>query len=177
MHEPIPPHVLDNFCVSRDFTRLPKFISKIQYKNGTDLKDKLKEFLSNNQHATHANHINTCMVQANLLCGRLGSSTSQDPCTAVFILDIGVSFGFTPFKINFIDYVKCNIPVKDVTEVKTVIGIGKKIHKFVDAKVKDVFLPCISCHLPTTDAKFFSPQNYHQLHGAHSIFKYSMFVY
>ena len=77
----------------------------------------------------------------------------------------------TPFKIDFIDYVKCNTPVKDVTKDNTVIGIGITIHKFVDANGKYVFLPCISYHLPTTDVRLFSPQTYHQLHGAHSIIK------
>ena len=61
--------------------------------------------------------------------------------------------------------------MKDVTKFNTVIGIGTKIHKFVDANVKDVLLPFFYYHLPTTDVQLFSPQNYHQLHGAHSIIK------
>ena len=66
---------------------------------------------------------------------------------------------------------KFNIPVKDVTIVNTFIGIGKTIHEFVDANGKDVFLPCISYHLPTIDVWLLSPQNYHQLNGANSIIK------
>ena len=69
----------------------------------------------------------------------------------MLIWDTGVSFGLTPFKSDIIDYVRFNTPVKDVTKVNTVIGIGKKNCKFVDANGKDVFLPCISYHLPTTD--------------------------
>ena len=111
------------------------------------------------------------MARKNILCGRLGSSTSQDPRTTVLIWDTGASFGFTPFKSDFIDYVRCNNPVKDVTKENTVIGIGTKIHKFVDSNEKYVFSPCISYHLPTTDVRLFSPQTYHQLHGAHSINK------
>ena len=111
------------------------------------------------------------MASVNILCGRLGSSTSQDPRTTVIIWDTGASFGLAPFKSDFIDYVKCNTPVKDVKKVNTVIGIGTIIHKFVDANGKYVFLPCISYHLPTTDVRLFSPQTYYQLHGAHSIIK------
>ena len=67
---------------------------------------------------------------ANILCGRLGSSTYQDPYTTVLIWDTGVSFGLTPFKSEFIDYVKCN----------TIIGIGITIHKFVERKVPHPWL-------------------------------------
>ena len=71
------------------------------------------------------------MAHANVLCGRLGSSTSQYTCTTVIIWDTGVSFVLTTFKINFIDYLKYNTPVKDVIKVDTSIGIGKTIHFFI----------------------------------------------
>ena len=66
---------------------------------------------------------------------------------------------------------KCNIYVREVTKVNTVISIGTKIHKFVDENGKYVFLPGISYHLPTTDVIIFCPKPYNQLHGAHSINK------
>ena len=157
LYEPIPPPILDNLCGSIDFTRLPKLISKFQDNHGTELKADLKDFLANNQHTTHTNHIKTSMVRANLRCGCLGYSTSYYPCTTVIVLDTGASFGLIAFKSNFIDYVNCNIPVKDVTKVNTVIGIGLTIHKFADTNVKYVFLPCISYHLPTTDVKLLYP--------------------
>ena len=47
----------------------------------------------------------------------------------------------------------------------------KQIHTLVDANVKDVLLSFIYYHLPTTDVRPFYPQNYHQLHGAHSTIK------
>ena len=59
----------------------------------------------------------------------------------MLIWDTGASFGLTPFKSDFISYVKCNTPVKDFTYDNTVIGIGTTIHKFVDENGKDVFLP------------------------------------
>ena len=72
--------------------------------------------------------------------GRLGYSKSQDPRTTLIIWDTRASFGLTQLKIEFIDYVKCNTPLKDVTKDNTVIGIGTTIHKFVDANEKYVFL-------------------------------------
>ena len=111
------------------------------------------------------------MARVNLPCVHLGSSIYQYPCTIVIIWDNGASFGFTPFKSEFIYYVKCNIPVKYVTKVNTVIGIGTTIHKFFYANGKDALLPCISYHLPTMDVRLFSPQTYNQIHGANSIIK------
>ena len=92
LHEPIPPHILETLCGSRYFTRHPKSISKFQDMIGTELKDKLKDFLAKTQYSMHANHIKTCMACANVLCGRLGSSTFQDPFTTVIIWDTGASF-------------------------------------------------------------------------------------
>ena len=107
----------------------------------TELKSKLKELLANNQHATHANHIKTCMDHANILCGHIGYSRSQDTHPTMLIWTNGTSFGLTPFKSNFIDYDKCNIPVKKITKVNTIIGFRTTIHKFVDTNGKDLFLP------------------------------------
>ena len=91
------------------------------------------------------------MARANVLCGRLGPSTSQDHCTTVIIWDTGALFGLTQFKSYSIDYVKFDIPVKDITKVNTVVGIGTTIHKFVGVNGKYVFLSWISYHIPTTD--------------------------
>ncbi len=43
--------------------------------------------------------------------------------TLILIWDTGMSFGVTPFWIDFIDYVECNIPVRDGTKVNKVVGI------------------------------------------------------
>ena len=92
-----------------------------------------------------------------------------DPKTLILIWDTGGSAGLTPFRSDFIDYVECDIEVRDVTKVNKVIGIGTTLHKFVDAAGKDVYLPCVSYHLPLTDVRLFSPQVYHQIYGGHSI--------
>ncbi len=92
-----------------------------------------------------------------------------DPKTLILIWDTGGSAGLTPFCSNFIDYVECDIDVRDVTKVNKVVGIGTTIHKFVDGCGNDVYLPCVSYHLPETDVRLFSPQTYHQIYGGHSI--------
>jgi hypothetical protein len=55
--------------------------------------------------------------------------------------------------------VKCEIPVRDVTKVNTVVGIGTTLHKFTDINGNPVYLPCVSYHLPETDVRLFSPQS------------------
>jgi hypothetical protein len=74
---------------------------------------------------------------------------------------MGASYGLTPFR-------KCDIPVKDVTKVNKVIGIGTTLHKFTDTNGLPVYLSCVSYHLPETDVCLFSPQTYHQMHGGYS---------
>jgi hypothetical protein len=81
---------------------------------------------------------------------------------------MGASFGLTPFQSYFIDYVECDFPVRDVTKMNKVIGIGTTMHKFTNTDGKPVFLPYISYHLPQTDVCLFSPQTYHQMHGGYS---------
>ena len=171
MNDPIPPHILDNFFGSIYLTIIPNFISKFQDSNATELKANTKAFLAKNQHATHENHIKTCIACANVLCGCLGYSSSHDPHTTVLIWDTSASCVLKSFKSYFIDYVNCDITVEDVTKVITNIGIVTTIHKFVDANGKYVLLTCISYHLPTTGVELPPPQNYYQLYGAHSIMK------
>jgi len=39
------------------------------------------------------------------------------------------------FGVVLIDYVKCEIPVRDVTKVNTVVGIGTTLHKLQTSMV------------------------------------------
>ena len=96
------------------------------------------------------------------------ASTRINTNILILIWDTGASFGLTSFQSDFIDYVEADIAVKDVTKINHVIGIGTTLHKFKNNKGKDVFLPCVSYHLPTTDVRLFSPQTYHQMHGGKS---------
>jgi hypothetical protein len=64
----------------------------------------------------------------------------------------------------------CTIPVRDVTKVNNVIGIGTKLHKFTDTRELSVYLPCVSYHLPQTDIHLFSPQTCHQMGGYSKVY-------
>ena len=81
------------------------------------------------------------------------------------VYDTGASFGLTPFRADFIDYRPCNIPVKDITKVNKVKGVGTVMYKFVATNGDILFLPGLSYHLDTADIRLFSPQTYHQLYG------------
>ena len=59
---------------------------------------------------------------------------------------IGAPYGSTLIRSDFIDYVECNIPVKDVTKLSRVFGIGITLHKFIESNGQDIFLPFISYH-------------------------------
>jgi len=96
------------------------------------------------------------------------STGLQNPKSFILIWDTGASYGLTPFRSDFIDYVKCEIPVRDVTKVNTVVGVGTTLHKFTDINGNPVYIPCVSYHLPETDVRLFSPQTYHQMHGGYS---------
>ncbi len=85
------------------------------------------------------------------------------------IWDTGATQGLTPFLKDFIHYHPCDIPVKDISKVNQVIGVGTAIHKFRATNGKDIFLPGVSFHLPTADIGLMSPQSYHQQWGGYSL--------
>ena len=150
------PSTLDSFCLGRhDFLWLPQLM-------GT--------FCNYNY---HVHQINLALNRVALLRGTYEMNQSAtghiDPKTLILIWDTGGSAGLTPFRSDFIDYVECDIDVRDVTKVNKVIGIGTTLHKFVDDAGNNIFLPCVSYHLPSTDVRLFSPQVYHQLYGGDSI--------
>ena len=68
---------------------------------------------------------------------------TKNPKSRILIWDTGASFGLAPFRSDFIDYAEADIPVKDVTNIKKVIGIGTTLHKFKNDKGKDFFLHCV----------------------------------
>ena len=81
--------------------------------------------------------------------------------------DTSASFGLTPYRADFINYVGCQIPVNNITRTNMIIGIGSTLNKFwIDGEA--VYLPCLSYHLPSTEIYSFSPQTYHTLYGGHS---------
>ena len=84
------------------------------------------------------------------------------------VWDTGASCGLTLFCTDFIGYVECSIPVKDITRSNMVIGIGATLHKF-ECQGKLIYLSCLFYHLPSAEIFLFSPQTYHTLYGGHSI--------
>lgn len=141
---------LDHFCDgSRDFLKLSRLFS-INYS------------------FDHSRCAQECINRFNTIRGTSGGTYEYenssphtdvplDPKSLILIWDTGASYGLTPFWSDFIDYVACTIPVRDVTKVNTVIGIGTTLHKFTDTKGLPVYLPCVSYHLPQTDVRLFSP--------------------
>ena len=87
----------------------------------------------------------------------------------MLVWDTGSSYGWTPFRSDFIEYMECNIPIKDITKINRVIGIGTIINKFIESYGQDIFLSCIYYHLIQIYVCLLSPHNYHQMHGGHSM--------
>ena len=85
----------------------------------------------------------------------------------MLIWDTVTSFIWTPFRSDFIDFVKADINVKYVTKVNQVIGIGTTIKTFVYTNGTTCYFPCVSYHITSTDVRLFSLQTYHQTHGGY----------
>jgi hypothetical protein len=100
----------------------------------------------------HEKNISSCIAQVAALWGTFENCPvgggKLDPRSLILIWDTGASYGLTLFCSDFIDYVECDIPVRDVTKVNKVIKIGVTLHKFTRTDGKPVFLPCVSYHLP-----------------------------
>ena len=88
--------------------------------------------------------------------------------TCPLIYDTGASFGLTPFRSDFIDYVECQIQVRDISKSNTVVGIGTTLHRFTSSTGEPFWLPCLSYHLPSSEVRLFSPQTYHTIYGGKS---------
>ena len=143
---------------------------------GTKISSKYR-LLSAFSTVDHVKNAQSCVNRVNAFRGTFGGTYEKrscfspgllDPKSLILIWETGASYGLTPFRSDFIDYVKCEIPVRDVTKVNTVVGIGTTLHKFTDINGNPVYLPCVSYHLPETDVRLFSPQAYHQMHGGYS---------
>ena len=87
----------------------------------------------------------------------------------MLVWDMLAPYGLTPFRSDFIDYVKCDILVKDVIKLNRVVVIGTTIYKFFESNGQDILFIYISYHLTQTDVRLFSPRTYHQTHRGHSI--------
>ena len=111
-----------------------------------------------------------CVNLLQVSCGANNRNTERranfKDCPLVW--DTGALFGLTPFCVDFMDYVECKITVRDIAPENTVVGIGTTLHRFkIDGE--DIFLPCLSYHLPSAEVCLFSPQTYHTLYSGHSM--------
>ena len=81
----------------------------------------------------------------------------------------GANYGLTPLKSDFVDQVESEIPVKDVSKVNGVIRIGTIINNFIDKNGDAFYFTCMLYHLCQTCVSLLYPQNYHHMHGGHSL--------
>ena len=150
----IPEEVLDKFCADRAHTLLST-VRLIEKFNNMSMVD------GANNAVKRANLFHSAESEV----GHRASQATFKTCPLVW--DTGASFGLTPFRGDFIDYTECTITIRDIARTNTVIGVGTTLHKFkIDGK--DIFLPCLSYHLPSAEIWLFSPQTYHMIYGGHS---------
>ena len=140
---------LASSCVgSQNFLSLPILMSKFTEMDHVQNVEKLCQLLAALSYRSLENRLyNSCQ--------------KNYPKTLMLIWDSGASFGITLFRSGFIDYVEADIPVKDVTKINRVIGIGTALHKFQNFQGQDIFLPCVLYHLPQIYVQLFSTQIYH----------------
>ena len=109
--------------------------------------------------ATQAQNVVKTMNVYNLAneIGGQGSSNEVTFWKCPLVWDTGASFGLTPFHQDFMNYVELSITVNDISKSNTVIGLGTTLHKYM-VNGKPIWLPCLSCHLPSANIHLFSPQ-------------------
>ena len=140
----MPDSALASFCNgSQEFMSLPILVSKFTEMDHFQNVDKLCQRLA---------------VPSDFSLENISYNAHQknDPKTLILIWDLGASFGLAPFLSDLIDYVEADIPVKDVTKINRVVGIGTKLHRFQNYQGQDIFLPCGLYHLPQTEICNFS---------------------
>ena len=109
----------DSFCdnESHELLKIPRLLSTLNY-------------------IDHVDNVNKIMLMLSaLLCGSIlenrlyHSGQIKNPRKLVLIWYVGDSCWLMPFRSNSVDYVKYDIPVKDITKINRVIGIGTILHK------------------------------------------------
>ena len=142
----VPEGAIEEFCSKGDFLSLPRL---------------LKTF---GQKVDHEANARQAIKRANMFSASANQVGNQPP----LVYDTGASYGLTPFRSDFIDYQPCDIPVKDISKVNRVRGIGTVLYKFTATNGDLIYLPGLAYHLETADIRLFSPQTYHQLYGGSS---------
>lgn len=166
---------------STTFSSRPKEASSVNFDQFLARQDILRFYrlykffcgLTPKQHRKNARRLmrraKLCLFRVDGPDGHVYQSMSQSSYHDMpLVYDTGASYGLTPFKADFIDYRPCDIPVKDITKVNRVKGIGTVMYKFVATNGDILFLPGLAYHLESADIRLFSPQTYHQLYGGES---------
>ena len=136
---------------------------------------KLHRLLSSYTKLDHVANFPYLTHIANVLRGQilenrvLQNSNLKASITMILVWETGALYGLTLFSSDFIDYVECDILVKDVAKVNRVIKIGTTLDKFIERNCQYIFLPCISYQLTQTYVCLFSTQTYNQMHGGHYV--------
>ncbi len=82
------------------------------------------------------NQVNAFLLQQTISFGlskkdkSIKQESKVDCKHTLLIWDTGATHGLTPFLKDFIHYHPCDIPVKDISKVNRVIGVGTVMHKF-----------------------------------------------
>jgi hypothetical protein len=94
----------------------------------------LSRLLSKFKSTDHEKNMSSCIARVATLWGTFENCLicggRLNPRSLILIWDTGASYGLTPFRSDFINFLECDIPVWDVTKVNKVIGIGTMLHKF-----------------------------------------------
>ena len=145
MNQEVPDATLESFCDgSRYFLSFTRLMAKFTEMDHVPIVETLCQLLA---------------ILSNHSLDKITYNTfdNKNPKDQILIWDTGASFGLTPFRSGFIDYVGADIHVKDVTNINQVIRIGTMLHKFQNYQGEDIFLPFVSYHIPTIDVRLFSP--------------------
>ena len=119
--QPIPFRLHDaptlaRFCADRGstFLALPRLLQQMR----GDHNDKNLQLLLQRS--------NICTT----LLGLRASNNQVNYWNCPLVWDTGASFGLSPFRGDFIDYMPCEIPVNDIKSTNIVVGLGTTLHKF-----------------------------------------------
>ncbi len=99
----LPTYLLDAFCNHWDFCLLPRLLQHLDSHQSPSTISFAIQHLNLFQSLPNFHHILEC--------------TSHTPGDTLLVNDLGASAGLTPFKSDFFDYVKCSIPVQDISKV------------------------------------------------------------
>ena len=165
----VSDEVLSKFCEGKGdaFLNLPRTVKRLNANEHQANVDSLLNRYSNIKQDRRKRYSNIARFACDM------EPTSAKPSESVtftgcpLVWDTGASFGLTPFRADFIDYVECDIPVKDISKTNRVIGICTTLHRFRSGG-KSFWMPCLSYHLPSAEIRLFSPQVFHTLYGGES---------